>query len=335
MILKRAIIVMALSYFGLCTWANDTHISFSAGAIGFYNEKVEDPQISLRDETISIEMLSQSVSYKVDYVFYNDGQALEYDIGFPVLNNSTWDEQQKKESDRRIDLMNFQTSVNGSETPFEKVRGSSDGKIASWYTKKVKFEGRAETKVSLSYSSPYGYGSGFQNYVEYYYGSARTWKGPIANLRIVLTNHSNFVVKQFENQVVGHLPEVRIKGDATTTVEYKEVKPDLDATIRFIGYQERLIGMNYDELQSELQRGRLTQDGLLFYNARQLRLLRNLIYALRGYIFKDKELQKFFTDNASIYNYKPQFDNVDSKFRFDEKDNIALISSLERVRSQN
>jgi len=63
-------------------------------------------------------------------------------------------------------------------------------------------------------------------------------------------------------------------------------------------------------------------------------LLRNLIYALHDYIFEDEELQKFFTENADYYDYKPQFDNVDDKLRYTDNENINLINSLEKLRQQ-
>jgi hypothetical protein len=315
-------------------WSNDTHISFSAGAVGFYNAEKEDPHISLLKEVLTIEMTNEQVNYSVDYVFHNDSDDLQYDIGFPVLNNSFYKEQ-KAESERRISLMNFQTSVNDSPTSFEKIANSADPKISSWYVKRVKFAGNGDTRVKLSYASPYGYGSGFQNYVEYYYGSARTWKGDITSFKIVLTNHSNLVVRSFENPVIGHLPEITISGKDTTTFEYKNLKPDMDATVKFTAYDEKFMGYNWDQMVPELTGQRYSQDQLLLFRSSQLRILRNIIYALRGYRFKDPDLIKFFTDNAKLYNYNPQFDNVDSKFRWDEKDNIRLIASLEKTRLQN
>lgn len=324
---------MFFAFLSLCSWANDTHISFPAGSIAFYNENVEDPHISLEDETISIEMLPESFNIKVDYVFNNDGETVEYDIGFPVLNVSHTEEN-KKEAIRRIGLIDFKTSVNGTDTSFKKVAGSSDGKVACWYIKKVKFDGKAETKVNLSYTSPYGQSAYYRN-VDYYYGSARTWKGSIKNLRIVFTNHSKNVVKEFYNPIIGHLPEIRVVGDATTTVEYKDIEPEIDAKMSFHVFHEKHIAWDFDEVQAELrEEGLFNQNQLLFFNARQLRLLRSLIYALHGYIFKDKEFQEFFTENADRYDYKPQFENVDSKLRYNDQENINLINSLESRRQQ-
>ena len=142
-------------------------------------------------------------------------------------------------------------------------------------------------------------------------------------------------MKEFYNPIIGHLPEIRVVGDATTTVEYRDIEPEIDAKMNFHLFYEKHIGWDFDEIQAELREGGLfNQNQLLFFNARQLRLLRNLIYALHDYIFEDEELQKFFTENADYYDYKPQFDNVDDKLRYTDNENINLINSLEKLRQQ-
>jgi len=59
----------------------------------------------------------------------------------------------------------------------------------------------------------------------------------------------------------------------------------------------------------------------------QLAVMRNEIFAAHGYKFKTTKWQEYFS-NVKWYN--PQFENVDSKLSFIERENIALILKYEK-----
>ena len=72
---------------------------------------------------------------------------------------------------------------------------------------------------------------------------------------------------------------------------------------------------------------RLSKSELINYSKSELRLIRNEIFARHGYIFKSKDLAEYFSKKTW---YKPQFNNVMDKLSSIERNNIALIESIEK-----
>lgn len=70
----------------------------------------------------------------------------------------------------------------------------------------------------------------------------------------------------------------------------------------------------------------LTESDLLNKNPKELRLLRNEIFARYGYIFKSKDLQEYFKQKEW---YKPTYKNVESLLTETDKTNIQLILKIE------
>ena len=70
----------------------------------------------------------------------------------------------------------------------------------------------------------------------------------------------------------------------------------------------------------------LRKNELTNYTPKELRLMRNEIFADHGYIFKSEDLRNFFLEKDW---YKPRFDNVNDSLNDIEKINISLIKSLE------
>lgn len=69
-----------------------------------------------------------------------------------------------------------------------------------------------------------------------------------------------------------------------------------------------------------------TENDLINKTTKELRLLRNEIFARHGYIFKSQDLQDYFAHNKW---YKPDFKNVDSLLTEIDKSNIQLILNIE------
>ena len=76
-------------------------------------------------------------------------------------------------------------------------------------------------------------------------------------------------------------------------------------------------------------RSLLREEKLHFLNNNQLRLLRNLIYAIHGHSFKSQDLQDYF-GKQTWYKQEPSFS--DSVFTVIEKENILLIKTIEQSR---
>lgn len=79
-----------------------------------------------------------------------------------------------------------------------------------------------------------------------------------------------------------------------------------------------------------LSRYEMSEDYLKFITKDELRLIRNSIYAEKGYIFESNDLSTFF--NSQTW-YCPRYKNVDSLISTEERDFIDYIVELEKTAS--
>ncbi|MCR5437337.1 MAG: YARHG domain-containing protein [Treponema sp.] len=93
----------------------------------------------------------------------------------------------------------------------------------------------------------------------------------------------------------------------------------IDSTIDFRSYDESI------DYHNDL----LTIKNLYFLSMNQLAILRNSIYAARGYGFKTVKWIKYFTENFFGYEINPNFSESD--FNEIEKKNIELIRYMENT----
>lgn len=89
-------------------------------------------------------------------------------------------------------------------------------------------------------------------------------------------------------------------------------------------YDEEALG-DYDDFDW-LSYRKATHDDLYWRNKKQLRIMRNWIYARHGYKFKSKDLQQYF----SVFPwYQPRFSDVSSSLNKIEQANIQMIRQYE------
>lgn len=84
---------------------------------------------------------------------------------------------------------------------------------------------------------------------------------------------------------------------------------------------------NKERLFPEASERLLTNSDLTNLTIDDLAIMRNEIFASKGYIFKTNRLKSYFTEQEW---YEPQFDNVDNNLSNIEKENIKLIRALEK-----
>ena len=76
----------------------------------------------------------------------------------------------------------------------------------------------------------------------------------------------------------------------------------------------------------------LNADELVNKSQKDLRIMRNEIYARHGFIFKSQEMSSYF---SSQLWYTPQYDNVIDMLSAIEKENIAMIKRYETFQEDN
>ena len=108
---------------------------------------------------------------------------------------------------------------------------------------------------------------------------------------------------------------------------YKPLKDQSKVKLSPIEEQNvRLIEREEAKLREKISTEPITNamvDGLF---VEDLRVLRNEIYARRGRVFKDKELQKYFETQSW---YQPNFDFKDESLTETESKNLAVIKEIE------
>ena len=104
---------------------------------------------------------------------------------------------------------------------------------------------------------------------------------------------------------------------------YREAFIDIEEPI--------LIKYNKKNLSKEL----LTEVDIFTLSKKQLSILRNSLYAKRGYNFKNKELRNYFEANceAQGINYIVNTNFSESDFNETEKQNIEIIKKLENLKN--
>lgn len=75
-----------------------------------------------------------------------------------------------------------------------------------------------------------------------------------------------------------------------------------------------------------------SDDYFIFLTKKELRLMRNSIFAGKGYRFKSSDLKSFFMSQSW---YCPKYDNVDSLLSEIERDNITYLLELENKAKDN
>jgi hypothetical protein len=250
-----------------------------------------------------------------------------YDIGFPVkavdLANSL------PSLEGRIPLSGFHTSVNGQEVTFQQNNASGEPDVLAWYMKRVTFQRRMLTNISIAYSSEYGDEGGFGSRVaSYFYGSGWIWKGPIGQLDVTVVNLSKYEVWRIENSNERTpKPQAFMVDDLSTAVRYPSVEPDKNATIDvFMGPLDSIAMFEGIKTKEEV----VKRDQLFFDTPFQLYVWQNMIYAANGLIFDDARLDEFFRKQPW---YKPEQENVDALLNDREKESLQNIRSLQEARA--
>ncbi|MBS1711917.1 MAG: DUF4424 family protein [Armatimonadetes bacterium] len=141
--------------------------------------------------TSAVEMVSADIRIKVPscevtvvYKFRNTGKKESVTMGFPEEGQDAY-----LDSKQKTWFKSFKSWVDGKPTPVlvQKVDDpsvESDLGYKVWWVKKVDFEPGQTRTVKNEYASNYGTDANPRRFFQYIVHTARTWKGPIGQLRI-------------------------------------------------------------------------------------------------------------------------------------------------------
>lgn len=323
--------------FVLKMYSNDTLIQHKSSGNEWISGKSDS--ISIEQEKISIDLFENFYRINIEYIFRNDGETIEYEVGFPETDFDDFTEA----SDGKI--RNFETSVNGEKKdtvicPADiLINDRLDERIYKFYSKNVLFKKNEKTKININYEVDYSkntFGSGYL-LVDYLLGSAICWK-KLEQLKVQINfqfEHYYLDEINFDRIVENNKP-VNIKVLNNTDlrsfiIEYNDVKLTIGTKLKMYLHNDYfdVFGLPWDY---NFEYYVYPSYCFELLTNEQLRKSRNLIYAFHGYSFKSKYLREFFGkwDNW----YKPTNNFSETMFNENEKKNLELIQQEESRRNK-
>lgn len=299
-------------------YANDAWVRSAGGSYTLLGDNHQN--VKMVSEKIKIDLYDDYYEMNIEFVFYNYGDTVELMVGFPEYSYGTGDV---------TNIRNFETSINNENVEVEMVENlDRSSKIKLWYVKNVIFETDKYTISKVHYMADYA-GHGSYEGVEYLYGTGSTWKDKIDQMAVEITNHANFWLHSVFFKTEYAL--VR-KNDETIEIRTNDISPDIDDTFSltfsvFPAFEMPPFAVT--ETRWKLSREIISNEELILSNSAQLRILRNSIYAYRGYEFRSADLQNYFN---SQYWYRINNEFTENSFSANEKTNLENIIREENRR---
>ena len=313
--------------------ANDT--SFGGDASDPY--PIHTKEIRMVSEDITIKSNAGSWIYTCDFTFKNvSNKPVKLLMGMPFSKRIKSDDEMlsvplgaKAPPDGQPLVWEFKTFVNGRKLRSTKVTPIVNPKLPSMdykvaYTWLIHFRPGATHKVRNTYKLAQTMDSGGRLYAEYILKTGGLWHdGTIGRSKLkVILDDSGFLIEKgklgnvYRITPKGHKMSIK-NGNIVIEWDLKNFKPTEDLMVVFKnGYA--MLCIDYNDL--------LYKEDFSGYSKEELRRLRNLPYALNGYIFKDPELKKYY-DSKWIITKDKNFS--DSNFREDIQNFIKRVKIFE------
>ncbi|MBB6481512.1 YARHG domain-containing protein [Spirochaeta isovalerica] len=317
----KKLLVLILFILGFSIYANDTAVEGAGGALHI---TTTDPGISIENEIITIMLYPRYYHISVRYDFLNHGDRKVLETGFPEYKYGTGTTTKIRDFSMIYD--------NGEIIPAEYIPSSQKIKymtVLGWYKKNIEFEEKIITTVQLEYEADYGI-YGFFESVEYLVGTGRTWADPIKSLTVRVINNSGKWIRDLDIEKVPY--DYLYISNGIYEVTLKDYEPELEDLINLTLSNTPLyefgIGgyWGYPNDYFSLKDEKVSDKSLRFRDRNQLRIMRNAIFAFRGYTFKSQYLQDFF-EKSDWYQPNPEFS--ETVFTDQEKYNINFIRDYE------
>jgi hypothetical protein len=298
-----------------------------------------ETSVELVSEVIIFELFDDHYTVTVNFNFFNHGETVKLLVGFPYVADTGG----YVSFSTRGSLYDFQTWVNG--TPVE-TRNTpididlSDQKLLGVnyaYTKEVVFTSNQQTKTDVSYNARYG-DDGAYKLASYLYGSGKGWYNCIGKAEVIIKNSSTYWIygiragspfnkslspdntnlnHQWNNNDVVFVME-NFEPEYNDCIDIYVWVPMFDMAPKPLPY--------YFFYQTLI----FKPNDLWYLTKEQLRILRNLFYALHGYNFRDSTLLSYFSSHFGFYEVNPEFS--EDLLTPIERQNIAIIQREEQSR---
>lgn len=290
--MKKISLILFFIFCHSFLFANDTYFFMSAGQLVPTEEK--NIEVEMQEEIINIVLEQRYYEVTVDFFFYNYGETVELEIGFPFF--CTGFEGNGKISEFKCWTNDIETSF--EDYPIEK-KWSNDTDLENAYVRNIVFPSKKVTRTKIKYKSTYGSEAPSYSIAKYLYGTGSSWKNSIGKMTVRIQN--NDLYSRFVQLSMPNNSSLKRINDNTWEGIYTNIEP-IKYTDSITIVQGNLFG---DDGPRILQKDRyfacrtkLTEKDLFLYTKPQLRLIRNAIYAFSGYPFKSKDLIELFEKTA-------------------------------------
>ena len=328
------------------SFSNDAYLEVAGGNV----TPIDSPfasahsSITMKSEVIKIDLQKDYYHVHVNFDFYNEGETQTIKVGFPQWHYGT---------SQKSDFRNFTSTSNNKITEYEIINdketpANKNHLIDKWYVREITFPSKQITKTSVDYDCDYGV-AGYNKSIEYLFGTGKTWKNPIGSQTIEITNNlisgKQTLVSNLESIIIpdrvffeqsdkwikiSSAKDTQVTNDKEKIIiTRKNVSPDFFDIFSFaIENAFFLDDTGIEEVLKYINK-ELDETQLKFFTKEQLCLLRNLIFAKHGQIFKSQDLNNWFKDAPW---YKPTHNVELSELTELELKNLKAIQKEEAKR---
>jgi len=290
MISRVIFIVLLFTLFAGGISADDAWVIAGGGSVSM--REGSNSSVQMVSEFICIDLYDEYFLTDASFVFYNYGQTIDLQVGFPEFHSGT------NEQDH---LRSFKTFVNDIPVPFTIIPGKDrwNAEIRRWYVKEVHFPARSMTISRVMYEAPMAQYGQYRS-AEYLYGTGGVWRDAIGQLVIHIRDHSNYWIegiefKTAEKNGIDYL--VENTNENTVTVFVSNLEPSATDTFRVLFSRLPKYDtspMRLSKKTWKYDKGLLDEMELRLLSLSQLRILRNCIFAWHGYSFRTEDMQLHF-----------------------------------------
>ena len=312
-------------------YANDTYFYLAGGNLTPVKES--DNLVEMKEETILINLLPKYYEVTVDFLFYNQGETIELEVGFPFFSEGI---QGKGE------IWDYKCWTNNIETEFKKTPITKEWQKPTGLEyanlRTIQFSKKSETRTRVYYKAKYGASAPSNAIANYLYGTGLSWKGEIGKINLIIENNDinsifwnvsmngksikNNLIKTKDNRFEIIFENIEPENyNSTFEIELGDVLNDDGPRVfpAYFKFNKKIV---------------VAKSEFKWYTKEQLRLVRNAIYALHGYDFKTEDLKEYFNSVGKNwyppYEINPNFS--ETSFSYYEKKNIQNILEEEKKR---
>ena len=337
------------------TYANEALLNESSGVPRLIEGESKD--IRMVSERVIIELGRTNYTVDASFEFMNDGDTITALVGFPDYGYGfigkearaydsfeTWVNGKPSAFTEKTGIMTISSNTNFVETvtnhdsldeadsSLQSVRAIRDNGTR-YIVKKVTFPRRTTTITRVRYTAVY---SSRLGYIEYLYGTGRTWKGTIGRAVFVVRTSPDVwmsAVPRFSTFRRNFNNTRKFTKQRTGEFEHEFILTD----IKPLGGEVFRVWGNWEGFDKQEQPWEfysdfdfadkpVGDDFLDILSLAQLRLFHNAFYAYHGKKFNAPDLNAYFKDKNW---YKPRDDYSDTDLTDIERENVRKIAAKE------